>query len=74
VERLLPVSYLLSYTDVATTLVSQILGEDEAHASLYIEHTRKKPLLRGICSDLSQEGTNVMDLLAYDSEYKSNVV
>ena len=35
-------SYLLSYTDVTSTLVSKIVSEDKAHASLYIGHIKTK--------------------------------
>ena len=35
-------SCLLSYTDVTSTLVSEIVSEDKAHASLYIGHTKEK--------------------------------
>ena len=41
--RLLPMSYLLSYTDVTSTLVSEIVCKDKAHASLYMGHTKESP-------------------------------
>lgn len=40
-------SCLLSYTDVTSTLVSEIVSEDKAHASLYMGHIKTKPPLGG---------------------------
>ncbi len=37
---------MLSYTDVTSTLVSEIVSKDEAHASLYREHIKTKPPVR----------------------------
>ena len=56
-------SYLLLHTDGATALVSQVVSEDDAHASLYIGHTEKKPQLRGICSDFSETAITVIEIV-----------
>ena len=41
-QWLLPMSYLLSYTDVTSTLVSEIVSKDNAHACLYIGQIKTK--------------------------------